>query len=80
MKPTLNLSRIVTLCDWGLIQVDSKSPQIWIGATDERISGLFEFYDGEQIDFRVPWAKKQHDNKTRKRKGSKYTMPSSVLL
>jgi len=43
---------------------------IWIGATDERISGQFEFYDQEQINFRVPWARKQHDNKTRKRKGS----------
>lgn len=43
---------------------------IWIGATDERESGHFEFYDQEQINFRVPWARKQHDNKTRKRKGS----------
>jgi len=43
---------------------------IWIGATDLKNSGTFEYYDEEEIKFTIPWAHKQHDNKTTKKQGS----------
>ncbi|XP_063687814.1 uncharacterized protein LOC134821076 [Bolinopsis microptera] len=43
---------------------------VWIGATDLKDSGEFEFYDGEPIKFSIPWAKNQHDNKKTKEQGS----------
>jgi len=43
---------------------------IWVGATDLKNSGEFEFYDGEPIKFSIPWARKQHDNKKTKKQGS----------
>ena len=45
--------------------------QVWIGATDLKDSGEFEYYDGEPIKFSIPWAKNQHDNKKTKKQGSK---------
>jgi len=43
---------------------------IWVGATDLKNSGEFEFYDGEPIKFSIPWARKQHDNKKTKKQGT----------
>jgi len=43
---------------------------IWVGATDLKNSGEFEFYDGEPIKFSIPWARKQHDNKKTRKQGS----------
>ena len=53
---------------------DGGDLQIWVGATDLKNTGEFEFYDGEPIRFSIPWARKQHDNKKTKKQGCKFSI------
>ena len=36
--------------------------QVWIGANDLKEEGNFVFFDGEEIEWDIPWHKNQPDN------------------